>query len=154
MADVNLRAMCTLRETFGVSVGYSDHTRGIEVAIAATALGARVIEKHFTLDRSLPGPDHAASLEPDELAAMVSSIRSIEAALGDGIKRPSAVELANRAVARKSIVAACVIAAGEQFSAMNLAIKRPGTGMSPMRWDELVGRVATRNYAPDELIEL
>jgi N,N'-diacetyllegionaminate synthase len=154
MIEVNLRAMLTIRDAFGVAVGYSDHTLGIEVAIAAVALGATVIEKHFTLDRSLPGPDHQASLEPAELAAMVTAIRHIEQALGDGIKRPSAGEAQNKPIARKSIVAACSIRAGEPFSAANLAIKRPGTGLSPMRWDEVVGRRAPRDFAPDEFIDL
>ena len=128
MPDVNLRAMLTIRDAFGVEVGYSDHTLGIEVAIAAVALGATVIEKHFTLDRTLPGPDHAASLEPGELAAMVRAIRNIEAALGDGVKQPSASELPNRAHARKSLVAAHAIRRGETFTAANLGVKRPGTG--------------------------
>lgn len=154
MADVNLRAMLTIRDAFGVAVGYSDHTSGIEVAVAAVALGATVIEKHFTLDRALPGPDHKASLEPDELKAMVAAIRNIEQALGDGIKRPSPSEAKNKPVARKSLVAACAIRSGEVFSASNLAVKRPGTGLSPMRWDEVVGRKAVRDFAPDELIEL
>jgi N,N'-diacetyllegionaminate synthase len=154
MADVNLRAMVTIRNAFGVAVGYSDHTPGIEVAIAAVALGATVIEKHFTLDRNLPGPDHQASLEPGELKAMVAAIRNIELALGDGIKRPSASEVKNRPVARKSLVAARAIRAGEVLSAANLTVKRPGTGLSPMRWDEVLGRAAARDFAPDELIEL
>lgn len=154
MADVNLRAMLTIRDAFGVAVGYSDHTAGIEVAIAAVALGATVIEKHFTLDRKLPGPDHKASLEPDELRAMVEAIRNIEQALGDGIKRPSASEAKNIPIARKSLVAARAIRAGECFSEMNLAVKRPGTGLSPMRWGEVLGRKALRDFAPDELIEL
>ncbi len=154
MADVNLRAMLTIRDAFGVTVGYSDHTAGIEIAIAATALGASLIEKHFTLDRKLPGPDHMASLEPLELKAMVTAIRNIEQALGNGIKRPSPSEEKNIAVARRSLVASRAIQAGEIFSAVNLAIKRPGTGISPMRWDEVLGRKAPRNFAPDELIEL
>lgn len=154
MADVNLRAMLTIREAFGVKVGYSDHTAGIEVAIAAVALGAEVIEKHFTLDRNLPGPDHKASLEPKELEEMVAAIRNIEQALGDGIKRPSRSELGNKPVARKSLVAASAIRAGETFNASNLAVKRPGTGLSPMRWHEVLGRKAPRDFAPDELIEL
>lgn len=154
MADVNLRAMLTIRDAFGVAVGYSDHTAGIEVAIAAVVLGATVIEKHFTLDRNLPGPDHKASLEPDELKAMVAAIRNIEKALGDGIKRPSASEAKNKPIARKSLVAACAIRAGEVFSETNLAVKRPGTGLSPMCWDEVLGRKAPRDFAPDELIEL
>jgi N,N'-diacetyllegionaminate synthase len=153
MMEVNLRAMLTIRDAFGVAVGYSDHTLGIEVAVAAVALGASVIEKHFTLDRSLPGPDHRASLEPLELAAMVAAIRNIEQALGDGIKRMSPSEAQNLAVARKSIVAACAIRAGEQFSAANLAIKRPGNGLSPMRWDELIGRRARRDFVPNEPID-
>lgn len=154
MEDVNLRAMRNIGVALGVAVGYSDHTPGIEVAIAAAALGARVIEKHFTLDRSLPGPDHLASLEPQELVAMVRAIRNIETALGDGIKRPSPSELKNRPIARKSLVAAGPIRAGERFSASNLAVKRPGHGISPMRWDEVVGRTAPRDFAADELIEL
>ncbi|HYD25605.1 MAG TPA: N-acetylneuraminate synthase [Croceibacterium sp.] len=155
MSDVNLTAMNTIAAEFGTAVGYSDHTLGIEVPIAAVALGAAVIEKHFTLDRSLPGPDHPASLEPDELAQMVRAIRNIELATqGDGIKRPSASEIKNRAIARRSLVARREIRAGEPFSAENLAAKRPGTGISPMRWDDVVGRPAPRDFAPDELIEL
>jgi len=154
-ADVNLRAMNQIAETFGVAVGYSDHTQGIEVPIAAVALGATLIEKHFTLDRNLPGPDHLASLEPDELAAMCSGIRNIESALaGDGQKKPSPSELPNRAVARKSIVASRDIAEGELLSDENLGTKRPGTGLSPMRWDEVVGSRASRAFAEDEQIEL
>jgi N,N'-diacetyllegionaminate synthase len=154
MSDVNLRAMISMRDAFGVAVGYSDHTPGIEVPIAAVALGATVIEKHFTLDRNLPGPDHRASLEPDELNAMVRAIRNIEHALGDGIKRARVREAKNIPVARKSIVAARAIPAGEVFSETNLTVKRPGTGISPMRWDELLGRRAPRDFAPDEMIEL
>lgn len=154
MADVNLRAMLTIRDAFAVAVGYSDHTAGIEVSIAAVALGATVIEKHFTLDRNLPGPDHKASLEPNELKAMVAAIRNIEQALGDGIKRPSVSELKNKPIARKSLVAACAIRAGELFSETNLVAKRPGTGLSPMRWEEVLGRKAPRDFARDELIEL
>jgi N,N'-diacetyllegionaminate synthase len=154
MEEVNLMAMPSIAAAFGVHVGYSDHTRGIEVAIAAVALGASVIEKHFTLDKTLPGPDHQASLEPVELAAMVRGIRNIEVALGDGIKRPTPTEARNRPVARKSIVAGRPISAGESFSVENLAIKRPGTGLSPMRWDEVMGRVARRDFAADEQIEL
>ena len=154
MAEVNLRAMLTIRDAFGVEVGYSDHTSGIEVSTAAVALGATVIEKHFTLDRRLPGPDHAASLEPAELKAMVAAIRNIELALGDGIKRPTASELRNQPIVRKSLVAARPICAGEVFSESNVAVKRPGSGYSPMRWDEVVGRPAPRDFAPDELIEL
>jgi N,N'-diacetyllegionaminate synthase len=154
MADVNLRAMLTIRDAFGVDVGYSDHTQGIEVAIAAATLGATVVEKHFTLDRNLPGPDHKASLEPAELKSMITAIRNIEQALGDGIKRLSPSEARNRPVARKSVVAACAIRAGEVFNDTNIAVKRPGTGISPMRWDEVLGRRAPRDFYPDELIEL
>jgi N,N'-diacetyllegionaminate synthase len=152
--DVNLRAMLTIRNAFpGISLGYSDHTNGIEVSIAAVAIGATLIEKHFTLDRSLPGPDHRASLEPHELTAMISGIRNIEKALGTGIKEPSPSELKNKPVVRKSIVAASPIKEGETFTEMNIAVKRPGTGMSPMRWDEIIGRKAARPYRRDELIE-
>ena len=154
MPDVNLRAMLTIRDSFGVAVGYSDHTAGIEVAIAAAAMGATVIEKHFTLDRTLPGPDHKASLEPGELKAMIAAIRNVEQALGDGIKRPSTSERKNINIARKSLVAACPIRAGERFSETNLTAKRPGTGLSPMRWDEVVGQIAPRDFAADELIDL
>jgi N,N'-diacetyllegionaminate synthase len=154
MMDVNLRAMQTIKDAFGVAVGYSDHTEGTEVAVAAVALGATVIEKHLTLDRNLPGPDHRASLEPDEFKAMVLAIRNIELALGDGIKRPSPSESKNLPIARKSMVAARHIRAGEPFSAENLAVKRPGSGISPMRWDEVIGQIARRDFKPDELIEL
>jgi N-acetylneuraminate synthase len=154
MEDVNLRAMIAMKQTFGVEVGYSDHTPGIEVAIAAAAMGAAVIEKHFTLDKNLPGPDHKASLEPHELKAMVQAIRNIEFALGDGTKRPSPSELKNRPIARKSIVASRNIKAGELFSEDNLAAKRPGTGISPMCWDQIIGKIARRNFAVDDLIEL
>ena len=154
MQDVNLRAMCSIRDSFGVEVGYSDHTAGIEVPIAAVALGATVIEKHLTLDRNLPGPDHMASLEPDEFAAMVSAIRNIEQAMGDGIKRPSPSELKNKPIARKSLVAARTILAGEIFTQDNVTTKRPGTGVSPMRWDEVIGRIAVRDFLADELITL
>lgn len=154
MDEVNLRAMQSLQAAFGTAVGYSDHTRGVEVAIAAVALGAVVIEKHFTLDRNLPGPDHQASLEPDELREMVSAIRNIEAALGDGVKRLTPSEERNKPIARKSLVASRDIAAGERFSSDNLAVKRPGTGISPMRWDDVQGRHAPRDFARDELIIL
>lgn len=154
MEDVNLRAMETLRRRFGTKVGYSDHTQGIEVPVAAVALGACVIEKHFTLDRSLPGPDHAASLEPDELALMVKSIRNVEKALGSGSKQVSPSERKNMAVARKSIVASRPILQGEIFSESNLTVKRPGTGISPMRWDEIIGLPAPRAFSEDELISL
>lgn len=154
MDDVNLRAMVSMMHAFGVRVGYSDHTSGIEIPIAAVALGANIIEKHFTLDRKLPGPDHKASLEPHELKAMVDGIRNVERALGDGIKRPSSSELKNKPIARKSLVAIRPIRTGERFSEDNIGAKRPGTGMSPMRWDEVIGRTATKNFALDELITL
>jgi N,N'-diacetyllegionaminate synthase len=154
MADVNLRAMQTIRDTFGVAVGYSDHTLGIEVATAAVALGATAIEKHFTLDRSLPGPDHKASLEPPELHAMVRAIRNIEEAMGEGRKCPSTSELKNLPIVRKSLVAKSAIRAGDLFSESNITTKRPGCGLSPMLWDEVIGRRATRDFAPDELIRL
>jgi N,N'-diacetyllegionaminate synthase len=154
MAEVNLRAMQSIHTAFGVAVGYSDHTPGIEVAIAAVALGASVIEKHFTLDRTLPGPDHKASLEPAELKAMVAAIRNIEVALGDGIKRLTPSEAKNKPIARKSLVASQAIKAGEVFSVENITAKRPGTGISPMRWDEVIGRPAPRDFSADELIKL
>ena len=154
IADVNLRAMLTIRSAFDVAVGYSDHTLGIEIPIAAVAMGASVIEKHITLDRRLPGPDHQSSLEPTELEAMVTAIRNIEDALGDGLKRPSPSEFKNITVARKSIVAASSIVAGEIFTSSNLTVKRPGTGISPMQWDDVLGQRASRNFVPDELIEL
>ena len=154
MADVNLKAMLAIRDALGVQVGYSDHTLGIEVPIAAVAMGATVIEKHFTLDRNLPGPDHRASLEPDELKAMVQAIRNIELALsGDGLKRPSPSESKNLEIARKSLVALVPIKAGEPFTEANLGVKRPGSGISPMRWDDFIGRPANRDYQVDELIE-
>ncbi|WP_018417309.1 N-acetylneuraminate synthase [Teredinibacter turnerae] len=153
-SELNLRALHTLAETFGTRVGYSDHSLGIEVPIAAVAMGASVIEKHFTLDCNLPGPDHRASLPPDQLAAMVSAIRHIDTAMGDGKKQPTRSEQANRLIARKSIVARTAINAGDIFSIDNLAVKRPGTGISPMNWDEVIGRQAKRDYLPDELIEL
>jgi N-acetylneuraminate synthase len=152
-ADANLRAMATLRDRFGVRVGYSDHTTGTAVAVAAVALGAAVIEKHFTLDRSMPGPDHEASLEPRELAELVAAIRSVESALGDGAKRPMEAELANRSIARRSLVAAVGIRRGEMFSEQNVAAKRPGTGISPMRHWDLIGVPASRDYSPDDLID-
>lgn len=153
--DVNLKAMEALRKEFEVEVGYSDHTQGIEVPIAAVALGASVIEKHFTLDRTLPGPDHKASLEPDELKAMVRAIRNIEKAIGgDGIKHVSGSELKNIAVARKSIVAACDIKMGEVFTEQNLTVKRPGSGISPMRWEEVLGQSAKKDFYEDDLIEI
>lgn len=154
MAEVNLRAMLSINAAFGVAVGYSDHTQGIEVAIAAVAMGATVIEKHFTLDRNLPGPDHKASLEPAELNAMVAAIRNIEVALGDGIKRLTTSEARNRPVVRKSLVASRAITSGALFTAENITAKRPATGISPMRWDEVIGKTALRDFGPDELIVL
>lgn len=153
--DVNLKAMDALRKEFGVEVGYSDHTKGIEVPIAAVALGATVIEKHFTLDRNMEGPDHKASLEPDELKAMVSAIRNIEKAVGgNGTKHVSESEKKNISIARKSIVAACDIKAGEVFTEVNLTVKRPGNGISPMRWEEVVGTKAKHDFSEDDLIEI
>lgn len=152
MEDVNLKAMITMEKEFSLPVGYSDHTQGIEIPVAAAALGACVLEKHFTLDRGMEGPDHQASLEPEELKAMVAAVRNVEEALGSGKKEPSQSEQKNRAVARKSIVAKCRIKKGERFSEENLTVKRPGTGISPMRWPELMGQTADRDYAEDELI--
>lgn len=152
--DVNLRAMLTLKDHFGCPVGYSDHANGIEVPIAAVAIGATVIEKHFTLDRNMEGPDHKASLEPDELKAMVDAIRNTEAAMGDGVKKPSASEKTNIAVVRKSIIAARDIKKGERLTEDNLTTKRPGTGINPMRWNEVIGTTAVRDFAEDELIEI
>jgi N,N'-diacetyllegionaminate synthase len=153
MSDVNLRAMQSIQSKFNVSVGSSDHTLGIEIPIAATALGASVIEKHFTSDRSLPGPDHKASLEPTELKAMVDAIRNIDEALGDGIKRCMPSELDNLTVIRQSIIAKCAINKGEILSAQNLTSKRPGNGISPMYWNEVIGQKAVRNFEKDELLE-
>lgn len=153
MSDVNLRAMQSIRSKFGVDVGYSDHTVGIEISLAAVALGAKVIEKHFTLDRTLPGPDHKASLEPGELSSMIAGIRNIEVALGDGFKRLMPSEVNNRDVARKSIVARVPISVNQVLSEENLTTKRPGTGISPMQWSNLLGKKANRNYSADELID-
>lgn len=152
-ADVDLLAMKQMEELFHKRVGYSDHTQGIEIPIAAAALGARVIEKHFTLDRNMEGPDHRASLEPDELAAMVSAIRNVEKALGDGKKRRTASEKHNVELVRKSIVASVPIKTGELFTAGNITVKRPGTGISPMEWHSVLGKQAKRDYEPDEMIE-
>lgn len=155
MRDVNLRAMVNIGAALNVAIGYSDHTQGIELPVAAVALGATVIEKHFTMDQTLVGPDHKASLEPAELKAMVSAIRNVELALaGDGVKRPSPSEIGNRAIARKSLVALTAIRAGEVYTPANVGPKRPGTGLSPMRWDDVMGQVARRDFATDELIEL
>ena len=152
--DVNLKAMQELKDEFQTNVGYSDHTKGIEVPIAAAALGALVIEKHFTLDRNMEGPDHKASLEPAELKAMVSAIRNIEKALGSGKKTISESERKNIAIARKSIVAACPIKKGDLLTEQNLTVKRPGTGISPMRWEEVLGTKAIKDFEEEELITL
>lgn len=154
MREVNLRAMKTMGDLLGVETGYSDHTMGIEVSIAAVAMGASIIEKHFTLNRGLPGPDHKASLEPLELRDMVVAIRNIELALGDGIKRPTISELENINAVRKSIVAKKNIKKGELFGCENITVKRPGLGISPMCWDKVIGKVALRDFAEDELIEI
>ena len=154
LKDVNLYAMRTMKKMFGKKVGYSDHTKGIEVPVAAVALGACVIEKHFTLDKNMPGPDHKASLEPDELGRMVKNIRNIEIALGDGVKRVSESERKNIAIARKSIVARRNIQEGEILTEENLAVKRPGTGINPMQWMEVLGTRAVRDFKEDELIEI
>ncbi len=152
MEDVNLRAMVTIGKTFDIEYGYSDHTLGIEVDIASVAMGASVIEKHFTLDKDMEGPDHRASLEPHELNSMVASIRNIELALGSSIKKASPSEIPNMEVARKSIVASRDIKIGEVFSESNLTVKRPATGMNPMRWDEIIGKISQKEYLKDELI--
>lgn len=153
MKDVNLRAMLTLQDKFHLPVGYSDHTQGIEIPIAAAAMGASILEKHFTLDRTMEGPDHSASLEPKELAAMVEAVRNVEQAMGNGKKEPSESEQKNILAVRKSIVAKRRIKKGEVFSEENLAAKRPGTGLSPMRWFEVIGTKAEKNFEEDELIE-
>jgi len=150
--EVNLKAMQTLAAAFKLPVGYSDHTLGIEVPVAAVAMGAKIIEKHFTLDKNLPGPDHKASLEPDELKEMVKAIRNIEMALGDGIKKPNKSEIEIMKVVRKSIVASKSIKKGEMFTKTNITVKRPGIGISPMRWDEVIGERANRDFKDDELI--
>ena len=152
MKDVNLKAMVTIGNAFDVTYGYSDHTLGIEVDIAAVAMGACCIEKHFTLDKTMDGPDHKASLEPDELVAMVKAIRNIEVALGSSIKKPSKSEISNMQIARKSIVASSNIKKGEILTEKNIAVKRPATGINPMHWDEVVGTIATKDYQEDELI--
>jgi len=152
--DVNLRAMLTIKNTFKIDVGYSDHTLGIEVPIAAVALGATVIEKHFTLDKTMAGPDHKASLNPIELKAMVNAIRNIEKAIGDGVKRPSQSEMKNRPIGRKSIVALKKIQKGEIFTDENITVKRPGTGISPMLWDQVIGKHSAFDFAEDDLIKL
>lgn len=152
--EVNLKAMESIQKAFNVRVGYSDHTEGIEISLAAVAMGATIIEKHFTLDRNLPGPDHKASLEPQELKSLVTGIRNIEKALGNGIKRPFPSEIRNIPIARKSIIASQKILRGQIFSVENLTTKRPGNGISPMRWEEVIGKKATRDFEDDELIEI
>lgn len=152
--DVNMNAMITMKEEFGLEIGYSDHTMGIEVAIAAVAMGAKVIEKHFTLDKKMDGPDHQASLEPNELNAMIKAIRNIELALGNGEKKPSKSEIKNIKISRKSIVANCDIKKGSVFDENNIAIKRPGNGINPMKWFDILGQVAKRDFKEDELIEI
>ena len=152
--DVNLKAIETLKKKFNVSVGYSDHTKGIEIPIAAVAMGATVIEKHFTLDRNMEGPDHKASLEPNELKAMVSAIRNVELATGTGEKKPAESEIKNMLIARKSIIAKSSIKKGEIFTEGNLTVKRPGNGISPMKWFEVMGQAAIRDFKEDELIEI
>lgn len=154
MEDVNLKAMQTLRDEFQISVGYSDHTLGIEVPVAAVALGATIIEKHFTLNRNMEGPDHQASLEPLELKKMVQSVRNIEKAMGTGIKEPSKSEIKNIDIARKSIVAREAINKGDMLTEKNLAVKRPGTGLSPMMWFDVIGKMAIKNFEEDEFIVL
>lgn len=154
MNEVNLKAMQSIAQAFGVQVGFSDHTEGTEIAIAAVALGACVIEKHLTLDCSLSGPDHRASIEPKDLANMIRSIRNIELAMGDGVKQPTLSEKRNKPIARKSLVACKVIRAGEKFTSDNITAKRPGSGISPMSWDDVIGRQAVRDFQPDELIVL
>lgn len=152
--DVNLRAMLTMKNEFGVKIGYSDHTKGIEVPIAAVALGATVIEKHFTLDRNMEGPDHKASLEHAELKAMIDAIRNVEKSLGDGVKQPAQSEKNNMTIARKSIIAKKYIKNGEVFTEDNITVKRPGNGISPMKWFEVIGKKAPKDFEEDELIEL
>lgn len=154
MEDVNLNAMNTIKEKLIVEVGYSDHTLGIEVPIAAVAMGAKVIEKHFTLDKNMDGPDHKASLEPDELKEMVKAIRNIERAIGNGVKIPSPSEMKNKEIARKSIVANRFIKKGEKFTEDNLTCKRPGYGLSPMKWKEVIGKLANKDFGEDEMIIL
>ncbi len=154
LSDVNLFAMVKMHEAIGLPVGYSDHTQGIEIPIAAAALGAAVIEKHFTLDKNMEGPDHKASLEPQELNRMVEGIRKIEQALGNGIKQTSESEKPNVGIVRKSIVAAVSIKKGEKYTEKNLTTKRPGTGINPMRWDEIMGMIADRDYETDEMIQI
>lgn len=151
--DVNLKAIDTMKETFGLPVGYSDHTKGLEIPVAAVARGACVIEKHFTLDRNMEGPDHKASIEPDELKQMVDMIRHVEVAIGDGVKKVSPSELKNQDIARKSIIAKTAIKAGDVFTEENITTKRPGSGINPMKWFDLLGKTAKHDYQEDYLIE-
>ncbi len=153
MEDVNLNAMLSIKNKFGVKIGYSDHTLGIEIPIAAVAMGAKVIEKHFTLDRNMPGPDHSASLNPNELKEMVVAIRNVEKAMGSGIKYPSQSEIKNISVVRKSIVALKDINKGDEFTVNNLSVKRPGTGITPMEWDKYLGKYSNKDYKKDDLIK-
>ena len=150
--DVNLKAIQTMKEKFNLPVGYSDHTQGIEISVAAVAMGAEIIEKHFTIDQNMEGPDHKASLSPQELIDLVKSIRNVEKAIGDGVKKPSPSEIKNMDIARKSIIAKCDIKKGEMFSETNLTTKRPGNGINPMKWDEIIGQVADKDYKEDSLI--
>ena len=152
--EVNLKSMETIKKEFNVEVGYSDHTEGIIIPVSAVAMGAKVIEKHFTLDKSMEGPDHKASLEPNELKSMIDNIRIVEKAFGDGVKKPTPSELLNVAITRKSIVANKPIKKGEIFTIQNITTKRPGTGITPMRWNELIGKRSSKDYKEDELIEL
>ena len=154
LKDANVKAMLDIKETFGTKVGYSDHTLGLEAPLAAVALGATVLEKHFTLDKNMEGPDHAASMSPDELKAFVKAVRNMEIALGDGVKKVTESEGKNRDVARKSIVAKYPIKKGEVFTEDNITVKRPGSGISPMRWYDVLGKTAFRDFETDELIEL
>ena len=154
MHDVNLKAMLTIGEELKIKIGYSDHTMGIEVPIAAAALGATIIEKHFTLDRTMEGPDHKASLEPDELKEMVKCIRNVEQALGRDFKAPTESEIKNIAIVRRSIIAKTDIVKGEIFSEENLTVKRPGTGISPMDWDKVIGTKSNKDYKSDEIISI
>lgn len=154
LEEANLRAMVSMGEQLAVGIGYSDHTDGNDTSVAAVALGARIVEKHLTLDRSLPGPDHAASANPSEFAAMVRSIRAVEIALGTDVKAPGLTEVPNRDIVRKSLVALMPIGAGDEFTSENIGVKRPGTGISPMRWHDIVGGTAHRDFQVDELIEL
>ena len=154
MEEVNLRAMNTIEKAFSVEIGYSDHTKGIEIPVAAVALGAKIIEKHFTLDRNMEGPDHKASLEPNELKSMVDAIRNVEIALGNGIKCLTESEKKNKKIARKSIICSCDIKKGDTFTEANLTIKRPGTGLSPKMWDKVLGKKAQKDYYIDEMVEL